>query len=433
MVSAFVSRTFGMGLQLNKEELEQVNARRLSAKWSDYLSVQEAQDIYGTTKKKPITDELTLIRFFDLGVNEEGYWNFSHMALQIEDVLDILSVKYPNFDFLILMDQSSGHGKSLKEGLNALSMGVKYGGSQPKMRDTKIKEVGPYRRILNVGDVQKMVFTENDTGPFYLKNPSSRKYDRFTGHVKVLDKSKKMLLEEIKKTGFQVRGYYSRVELEKIAQEKHISLTYNHHVREEGWINKPKGLLQVLWERGYIDENKIGEYSEKGKKKHLDENGNVKKEYEIYVLRTLMERCSDFAEEKSAMEHLFHQLSLKGEPNLKMLTSPKYHCELAGEGVEYCWGMAKRRYRSIPLNKKKSKSQFDKCVRSCITYVKKKSVIKFSGKCRRYMLTYQNKKGTQMTYENIEKWMKQYKTHRNVADIEKSYIDKEYEAEICSQ
>ena len=49
------------------------------------------------------------------------------------------------------------------------------------------------------------------------------------------------------------------------------------------------------------------------------------------------------------------------------------------------------------------------------------------------MLTYQNKKGTQMTYENIEKWMKQYKTHRNVADIEKSYIDKEYEAEICSQ
>ncbi len=87
MVSAFVSRTFGMGLQLNKEELEQVNARRLSAKWSHYLSVQEAQDIY-----------------------------VSHMALQIEDVLDILSVKYPNFDFLILMDQSSRHIKSLKDG-----------------------------------------------------------------------------------------------------------------------------------------------------------------------------------------------------------------------------------------------------------------------------------------------------------------------------
>ena len=31
-------------------------------------------------------------------------------------------------------------------------MGVKYGGLQPKMRDTEIKEVGPYRRILNVGD-----------------------------------------------------------------------------------------------------------------------------------------------------------------------------------------------------------------------------------------------------------------------------------------
>ncbi len=141
-----------------------------------------------------------------------------------------------------------------------------------------------------------MVFTENDTGPFYLKNPLSRKYDRFAGQVKLLDKSKKMLLEEIKKTGFQVRGYYSRAELGRIAQEKHISLTYNHRVREEGWINK--GLFQVLWERGHIDENKIGEYSEKGKKKHLYENGYVSKEFEMYVLRTLMEMCSDFAEEK---------------------------------------------------------------------------------------------------------------------------------------
>ena len=133
-----------------------------------------------------------------------------------------------------------------------------------------------------------------------------------------------------------MRGYYSREKLEKIAQEKHISLTHNHHVTEGGLINKPKDLLQVLWERGYVDENKIGEYSEKGKKKHLDENGNVKKEFEIYVLCTLIEMCSDFAQEKSATDHLFHQLSLKGELNLKMLTSTKFHCELVGEGVEYC-------------------------------------------------------------------------------------------------
>ena len=55
-----------------------------------------------------------------------------------------------------------------------------------------------------------------------------------------MGQTQKMLLEEIKKTGFQVRAYYSRADLDKIAQEEHISLTYNHHVREEGWINKTK-------------------------------------------------------------------------------------------------------------------------------------------------------------------------------------------------
>ena len=98
-------------------------------------------DIYGTTKKKPITDELTLIQFFDLGVNEEGFWNFSHIAIQVE---------------------------------------------------AEIKEVGHYCKMLNVGDVQKMVFAENDSESFHLKKPVSRQYDRLAGQIKVLDKSKKI-------------------------------------------------------------------------------------------------------------------------------------------------------------------------------------------------------------------------------------------------
>ncbi len=122
----------------------------------------------------------------------------------------------------------------------------------------------------------------------------------------------------------------------------------------------------------------------------------------MYVLRALMERCSNFAEEKSSVEHLSHQLSLKGEHNLEMLTSLKYHCELAGEGVEYCLGLANFRYRSIPLNRKIKKSIREMCY---IMHVKEKSVNKFSGKCHRYKLTHQkDKDDTQMTYKNIEKW-----------------------------
>ncbi len=95
MVSAFVLRSFGVGLELNEEELVKVNERRQSEKWGHYIEKKAAMEIYGSTKKKLIRDKLTLVQFFDLGINEEGYWNYFHMALQIEDVFDVLSFKFP--------------------------------------------------------------------------------------------------------------------------------------------------------------------------------------------------------------------------------------------------------------------------------------------------------------------------------------------------
>ena len=67
-------------------------------------------------KKKMITDRLTFIQIFNLGINEEGYWNYFHMALQFEDIFDVLCVKIPECDFLILMDQLSGDRKKWREG-----------------------------------------------------------------------------------------------------------------------------------------------------------------------------------------------------------------------------------------------------------------------------------------------------------------------------
>ncbi len=33
-----------------------------------------------------------------------------------------------------------------------------------------------------------------------------------------------------------------------------------------GWEGRPKRMLQILWERGWIDENNLGKYTESGKK-----------------------------------------------------------------------------------------------------------------------------------------------------------------------
>ena len=211
MVSAFVSREFGAGLKLNEEELQKVNARRASSDWSDYISKKEAIEVYGSTKKKKIDKTLTLIQYFDLGMNEEGYWNYNHVALQVEDIFDVLSIKYPSYDFLFMLDQSSGHGRMREGALNVNQMSGKWGGKQSRMRKT-ILDVGPYPRKLNVGDEQDMVFVEGDDGPFYMKPDDQRKkkYDSFTGETKVVEKTKKKLIENLKEKKFVVRGHYSK-------------------------------------------------------------------------------------------------------------------------------------------------------------------------------------------------------------------------------
>jgi hypothetical protein len=43
-----------------------------------------------------------------------------------------------------------------------------------------------------------------------------------------------------------------------------------HEVVKEGWVGKTKGSLQVLYERGWVEESKWKEYSTKGRKMRWD-------------------------------------------------------------------------------------------------------------------------------------------------------------------
>ena len=75
----------------------------------------------------------SLVHFFDVGINEEGYWNYNQIDLQVEDVFDVLAIKkYPQYDIVFMMEQSSGHGKMRDGTLNANLMAVRYGGKQGK-------------------------------------------------------------------------------------------------------------------------------------------------------------------------------------------------------------------------------------------------------------------------------------------------------------
>ena len=48
----------------------------------------------------------------------------------------------------------------------------------------------------------------------------------------------------------------SKEDIVRIAQSHGLETQCQKDNRKEGWLNKPKGLLQVLWERGFIDGTK---------------------------------------------------------------------------------------------------------------------------------------------------------------------------------
>lgn len=64
---------------------------------------------------------------------------------------------------------------------------------------------------------------------------------------------------------------------------------------------------------------------------------------------------------------------------------PKFHCELAGEGLEYSWGASKRIYCRNPLGAKRSVVNFEKLVKKSLGKVTKSISCRFSAKARDYM------------------------------------------------
>ena len=193
-------------------------------------------------------------------------------------------------------------------------------------------------------------------------------------------------------------------------------------------------MLHILWEGGFIDQSLVKNprkmrYSKQGKKQDFEEiSGYLKEESGKYNMTDLISQCSDFKNEKSDIECLCCELSINLHSKFDILFSPKYHCELAGEGVEYSWGAAKRLYRRLPIKLKRSVAGFQDMVRVCISKVTIAMCRKFSAKARGYMLAYSHKKlsvdDTLWSYEYTEKIHKIYRSHRDVNCIDGAYIEK---------
>jgi len=169
-------------------------------------------------------------------------------------------------------------------------------------------------------------------------------------------------------------------DVHKVAQQHSLLLVENKPVIKEGWEGKPKGILQILYEQGLIvgsnDENMTLD-------SHKDpETGEIQ---QGTSLRALLDQCDDFKNELSALQLLGQEIGVLVD------AMPKYHAELAGEGIEYSWGYSKGVYRRAPLSDKKGRQNFFNLVERCcdpVIHLTNERVRKMAKRARSYICTY---------------------------------------------
>ena len=148
-----------------------------------YKDETAAKKKHGTALKQPLTTSPFYLEF-EYGASFEGYWTYDSMVLQLEDCANIVKTLYPQYHFLFLFNHSCGHDCMPDDALKVEGMNKGYGGEQNVMRASTIHSadgyLGPHAYIigkLKVGDVQKMIFSADDEGPYWM-TPEEREQTR---------------------------------------------------------------------------------------------------------------------------------------------------------------------------------------------------------------------------------------------------------------
>ena len=121
---------------------------------------------------------------------------------------------------------------------------------------------------------------------------------------------------------------------------------------------------------------------------------------------------------------------------VRVIATTKFHAEMAGEGIEYLWGVAKSWYRSKPLEAKRKKASFLQLVRDCLdpALLNKEKVRSFSKRARSYICAYYAFEHTQnnndlalitcaIEYEKIEQMVQSFRTHRCAFDFDRKFCN----------
>ncbi|EJK43656.1 hypothetical protein THAOC_37879 [Thalassiosira oceanica] len=200
---------------------------------------------------------------------------------------------------------------------------------------------------LKVGEVQTMVFRETDKGPFHWseKDREDNKYDDF-GDWDWVDLTCDELREKLEAKNVDSRGVKKTIQ--RRCTNSGISIRKRvQKLKTLGWVGKPKGVFQILWERGFIDPMRINDYTMNGS---IDKSTGLR-DNEL-SLNYLIRQCVDFLHEKTLLQYNGEALGCIVD------RSPKCTPEIAGDGIEFDWAMAKLWFRMQKVEKRKKKQDF---------------------------------------------------------------------------
>jgi hypothetical protein len=469
MVSGTKTRMHGFaGPKLKKPDFDLVNEARQGKYYPGYAA-EAARNLLGSSAKKPLT-ESPFVRMIDYGAQKDGYWNANHMLVQVADCMDFWNAMTQTSYILPLweFDHSSGHDCERQDGLTTTPQHLKMTwGKGRQMRESVLTDgcVGTIQHKDRVfpGCTYSHSFLPSDEPPtFYDGNVPPPKHD-VTHERNVLekDKNKDDLVRDLEAEGINSKGNVPV--LKDRCRQAGISLKKSLDNLTPGYVGKPKGAVQIAYERGFIDAQKknasgkvvswegmiiktpndnVGVQELPGPHHRNQQQGRARKKPKkrrdlSTSLRWILANCRDFKEEKTKLDCLVEQLG-----GMVRMT-PKVHPEIAGVGIEYDWGYAKLKYRKeindglaqhLEANVRRAL-----CPEETLTL---KRTRKFARKAREYKLTYfflirmtelQEAQGDttegntsaeteRLAKETIESITKAFKAHRCALDSDYAFI-----------
>jgi hypothetical protein len=121
--------------------------------------------------------------------------------------------------------------------------------------------------------------------------------------LKATDRLAMYLRKDLDAKGVHTGGH--KKELQKRYEEAGISVQITIQEITEGWEGKPKEMLQILFERGFINPERMNEYTVDGKN---DAFGNHVTDT---CLRYWMDQLSDFQDEETLLQ--YHGRQIEGK------------------------------------------------------------------------------------------------------------------------